>query len=94
LSFQRKLELLISKIVVIPAEAGTLPERFILPGTLFHRDWQTCKKDHMPFEINLGGSCSFLLNEFFMISFKYVAKTTAEHRKKGPKKHRPCFLKQ
>jgi len=29
-----------------------------------------------------------------MISFKYPAKTTAEHGKARPKKHRPCFLKQ
>jgi hypothetical protein len=28
-----------------------------------------------------------------MISFKSAAKTTAEHGKARPKKHRPCFLK-
>jgi hypothetical protein len=52
LSFQRKLELLISKIVVIPAEAGTPPTRFILHGAVFHRDGAVRQKDHLQFEIN------------------------------------------
>jgi len=34
---------LISKIVVIQAEAGTPLPRFILPGAGFHREGQPCK---------------------------------------------------
>ncbi len=79
--------LLISKIVVIPAEAGTTSARYILLGAVFHRDGLPLIEPQV------------LLNKpvFYLFcdteshdKIKFPAKNRTEH---GAKRNRPCFLK-
>jgi len=62
--------LLISKIVVIPAEAGTPPARFILPGTVFH--WEGQPRNRTLMEKVSGNFSSYLLPAFYLCIFDYA----------------------
>ena len=70
--------LLISKIVVIPAEAGTPAARFILPGAVFYRYGLPAIEPQVMLN-KPGRQFQLFCSVNFMIKLNLLQKTRAEH---------------